>query len=155
MSRAELAKENFLNGYACAQAVFLAFSDVTGLDRGTAMKLSLPFGAGLGRLRLTCGAVSGAVAVLGSVLAKPEPDAGNKAEVYAAVQEFCRRFERENKSLNCGELLRAAGLPAETQPSPEERSAEYYRKRPCPQLVYSAAKILEETLAGLSGGKIE
>ena len=147
MSRADIAKENFLNGCACAQAVFLAFSDVTGLDRGTAMKLSLPFGAGLGRLRLTCGAVSGAVAVLGSALAKPEPDAGNKAEVYAAVQEFCRRFEKENKSLNCGELLRAAGLPAETKPSPEERTAGYYARRPCPALVYSAAKILEEYLA--------
>ena len=155
MSRADLAKENFLNGYACAQAVFLAFSDLAGMDKETAMKISLPFGGGLGRLRLTCGAVSGAAAVLGLVLAKSEVDPENKREVYAAVQAFCRRFVAENKSLNCGELLRAAGLPAETQPSPEERSAEYYRKRPCPQLVYSAAKILEETFAGLSGGKIE
>ncbi len=92
MSRAELAKANFLKGYACAQAVLLAFSDVTGLDEGTAMKISLPFGGGMGRLRLTCGTVSGAAAVLGMVLAGPGVDPANKRLGYGAVQEFSRRF---------------------------------------------------------------
>lgn len=151
MSRADIAKENFLKGYACAQAVFLTFTDVTGLDEGTAMKLSLPFGAGLGRLRLTCGAVSSAAAVLGCVFAVPGTDAANKRDVYASVQEFCRRFREKNGSLNCGELLLKAGIPAETEATPEARSADYYARRPCPGLVYSAAEILENMLreAGL------
>ena len=61
MSRADIAKQNFLKGYTCAQAVLLAFSDITGADEETAMKISLPFGGGMGRMRLTCGAVSGMV----------------------------------------------------------------------------------------------
>ena len=52
MSRADIAKENFLKGYTCAQAVLLAFSDLTHADEETAKKISLPFGGGTGRLRL-------------------------------------------------------------------------------------------------------
>ena len=65
MSRAIKAKEYFLQGYACSQAVALAFSDVIGLDEETLLKITLPFGGGLGRLRLTCGAVSGMAMVVG------------------------------------------------------------------------------------------
>ena len=57
MSRAEKAKEYFLQGYACSQAVALAFSDLLGMDEETIVKITLPFGGGLGRLRLTCGAI--------------------------------------------------------------------------------------------------
>lgn len=146
MSRADAAKEYFMKGYACAQAVLLAFSDVTGLDAETALKISLPFGGGMGRLRLTCGTVSGAVMVLGTVFSKAEINPENKKEVYAAVQEFSGRFKAENGSVVCGELLTGAHLKADTASVPEARGAEYYRKRPCPELVYSAAKILEEYL---------
>ena len=105
----------------------------------------------MGRLRLTCGTVSGAVAVLGMVLAGPGVDPANKRLVYGAVQEFSRRFTAENGSVICGELLKAAGLATDTNAVPEARSAEYYKKRPCPDLVYSAADILENCLkeAGL------
>lgn len=146
MSRADAAKEYFMNGYACAQAVLLAFSDVTGMKEETALKISLPFGGGMGRLRLTCGTVSGAVMVLGTAFSKAETDLENKKEVYAAVQEFCGRFKSENGSIICGELLTGAHLKAATDSVPEARSEEYYKKRPCPDLVYSAAKILEEYL---------
>ncbi|MBS1400759.1 MAG: C_GCAxxG_C_C family protein, partial [Clostridia bacterium] len=98
MSRADAAKEYFMKGYACAQAVLLAFSDVTGLEAETALKISLPFGGGMGRLRLTCGTVSGAVMVLGTVFSKAEINPENKKEVYAAVQEFSGRFKAENGS---------------------------------------------------------
>ena len=146
MSRADAAKEYFMKGYACAQAVLLAFSDVTGLESEIALKISLPFGGGMGRLRLTCGTVSGAVMVLGTVFSKAEINPENKKEVYAAVQEFSGRFKAENGSVVCGELLTGAHLKADIASVPEARSAEYYRKRPCPELVYSAAKILEEYL---------
>ena len=70
MSRAESAKEYFMQGYACSQAVALAFSDLLGIDEETIAKLTLPFGGGLGRLRLTCGAVSGMALVIGAVFAE-------------------------------------------------------------------------------------
>ena len=72
MSRKERAKEYFLAGYACSQAVALAFSDVMGMEEESIIKIMLPFGGGLGRLRLTCGAVSGMAAVVGCVFAKGE-----------------------------------------------------------------------------------
>ena len=89
MSRAEKAKEYFLQGYACSQAVGLAFSDVMGLNEETILKIMLPYGGGLGRLRLTCGAVSGMAAVIGMVFAKGENSPENKKQVYAIVQALC------------------------------------------------------------------
>ena len=146
MDHRELAAELFLSDCNCAQAVLEAFSDVTGLEKSFAAKLASSFGGGMGRLRLTCGTVSGAVMVLGTVFSKEEINPENKKEVYAAVQEFSGRFKAENGSVVCGELLTGAHLKADTASVPEARSAEYYRKRPCPELVYSAAKILEEYL---------
>ena len=69
IDHAERAKALFLEGYNCAQAVFCAFTDVTGLDMTTAARLSSSFGGGLGRLREVCGAVSAASMVLGLVMA--------------------------------------------------------------------------------------
>lgn len=143
MSRADIAKEYFLKGYACSQAVLLAFSDVAGLDKETAEKISLPFGGGMGRLRLTCGAVSGMEMALGLALGRTGTDPADKRAVYAAVQETAKRFGKENGSLLCGELLSGAGVAAGTDSLPEKRSDEYLKKRPCAQLVYSAAEILE------------
>ena len=139
MTRAERARENFKQGYNCAQAVMLAFADEIGLSEERAAALAKPMGAGMGRLRETCGAVSGAVLCLGLLY----PDMG-KGEMYALVQEFAGRFKEENGSYNCGELLAGAGIAAETSPSPEARTAAYYKKRPCAELVYSAARILQE-----------
>ena len=78
MSRAEKAKEYFTKGYACSQAVALAFADAVEVDERTLAKITLPFGGGMGRLRLTCGAVSGMVAVIGLVFADAENSTENK-----------------------------------------------------------------------------
>ena len=61
MDRKKLAYDLFLEGCNCSQAVFCAFSDLVGLDIDFAKKLSSGFGGGIGRLRETCGAVSGMV----------------------------------------------------------------------------------------------
>jgi C_GCAxxG_C_C family probable redox protein len=146
MSRAELAKENFMRGKTCAQAVLLAFSDLTELDEGTAMSISLPFGGGFARLRLTCGAVSGMAMAFGVIVGKSKAPLG-KNEMYAAVQELSARFQAKNGSLLCGELLRGCEISCDTSPRAEVRTEEYYRKRPCPALCYSAAEILENYLS--------
>lgn len=146
MSRADTAKEYFVKGYTCSQATLLAFSDLIGTDGEVAQKFALPFGGGMGRLRLTCGAVSGAVAAIGLISGKAGVDPENKKEVYAAVREFAERFIERNGSLICGELLTGAGVRATTEITAEPRNEEYYKKRPCPDLVFSAAEILEEYL---------
>lgn len=145
MSRGERAKEYFLNGYNCSQAVLLSFSDLTGVDENTLLRVAQPFGGGMGRLRLTCGAVSGAVMALG-LITGGRNDAAGKNEAYANVQEFTKRFTAENGSVICGELLTGKGIKAETSPNAEKRTEGYYKKRPCPELCAQAADILEEYL---------
>lgn len=146
MSRAEKAKEYFLQGYACSQAVALAFSDVCGINEGELSKIMLPFGGGLGRLRLTCGAVSGMAAVIGLTLSKAKNTPENKKQTYATVQELCGKFQVEYGSLICGELLSGMKIPVQVGGDAEPRSAEYYKKRSCADMVEFAAKILEEYL---------
>lgn len=139
MTRAEQAKNNFLQGYNCTQAVLLAFSDELGLPAETLKAIGLPLGGGMGRLRQTCGTVSGAALCVGLLF-----PGRSKAETYSIVQEIALKFQTRNGSINCGELLRGAGVCADTSPAPEARTAQYYKKRPCPDLAYDAAEILEE-----------
>ena len=146
MSRAERAKEKFLQGYACSQAVALAFCDVMGLEEEVVSKMMLPFGGGLGRLRLTCGAVSGMAAVIGMVCAKAENTPENKKETYAITQELCGKFQTETGSLICAELLSGMNVPVQVGGVAEARTSEYYRKRSCADIVALAAQIIEEYL---------
>ncbi len=151
--RGDFARANFLSGYGCAQAVLLAFADVTGLDDETAARLASSFGGGMGRMREVCGAVSGALMVLGLVEGYSEPkDAAAKSAHYARVRDFAERFkarciEREKGgSIVCRELLAAAGVPHEAGGEAEARTAAYYDKRPCPDLCAIAATIVQEML---------
>ncbi len=146
MSRAERAKAYFLEGYACSQAVALAFADVCGVDENTVKKIMLPFGGGLGRLRLTCGAVSGMSAVVGMVFAEEEKTPENKKKVYAIVQELCAKFKAACGSLICAELLAGMKVPVEVGGVAEERTANYYQKRACGDMVALAAQMLEDYL---------
>ena len=146
MSRAEKAKEYFQQGYACSQAVVLAFSDVLSVGKEELAKLSLPFGGGMGRLRLTCGAVSGVGIVLGLLFADAENTPENKKTVYAVTQELCNRFKEENGSLLCGELLSGVKIPVEVGGEAEPRTETYYKKRSCADMVAFTAGMLEDYL---------
>ena len=146
MSRAEKAKEYFLQGYNCSQAVALAFADVTGIDEKTLSKLTQPFGGGLGRLRLTCGAVSGMAVIVGLIFAESENSPENKIQTYAITRELCERFQNENGSLICADLLTGASVQVTVGGDAEKRTEAYYKKRPCADIVYSAAEILENYL---------
>ncbi len=146
MSRAERAKEYFLSGYACSQAVTLAFSDVMGLDEATIAKIMLPYGGGLSRLRLTCGTVSGMAAVVGMVFAESENTPENKKQTYAITQELCAKFKEKMGSLVCAELLTQMKVPVEIGGEAEARTEQYYRKRACGDIAALAAQILEDYL---------
>lgn len=143
MTYGEKAKQNFENGYNCAQAVLLAFSDVTGLDESMAMKLAASMGGGMGRLREVCGAVSGMFLVAGLLYAEGEVvPAEAKAAHYARVQDLAARFKAETGSYLCRELLE--GVPVTTGSAPEERTEQYYHRRPCGELCRLAADIMAE-----------
>ena len=145
MDHAKRARELFLEGYNCAQAVTCAFDDLTGLDRETAARLSSSFGGGMGRLREVCGTVSGALLVLGMLCGYSDPkDPAAKIEHYHLVQEFARRFREINGTIICRELL--AGVKTKPGNEPEERTAEYYATRPCLRHAGEAAAIVEEML---------
>ncbi len=145
LSKGEEAKRLFLSGHNCAQSVFLAFAKELNLDEKTALKLSAGFGGGMGRLREVCGAVSAIFMVLGMKYASDNPaDHAQKAKLYARVQELANRFKAENGSIICRELLSLP--PGPQDPTPQERTPQYYRLRPCPEKVANAARILEEYL---------
>lgn len=151
-SRKEIAMELFEEGYNCAQSVFLAFEDMYEMDRKTALKLSSSFGAGMGRLREVCGSVSGMFMVAGMLYGYDDPKATDvKTAHYARIQELAADFEAQNRSIVCRELL---GLNVKKQePTPEARTEEYYKKRPCKELVGMAAEIMEQYVVANSFDK--
>ena len=142
MTRREKAENLFLEGYNCSQAVAIAFEDLHGISCGTIARLSSSVGGGMGRLREVCGSVSGMFMVAGLLYGYDDPKAKEeKADHYARIQKLAEDFSTENGSIVCRELL---GLTEKKQePTPEARTAEYYKKRPCKELVGMAAEIME------------
>ncbi len=145
MTKPEQAKELFLAGHNCAQAVLCTFCEELGMDKDTARTASACFGGGLGGQREICGAVSAMCMALSLKYAPKDPtDHAAKATFYKRIQDACNTFKQENGSIICRELL---GLSQAQQPAPQPRNAAYYQKRPCPDKVKSAAEILEKFLA--------
>ncbi|MBR2007367.1 MAG: C_GCAxxG_C_C family protein [Alistipes sp.] len=143
--RAMRAKELFLEGYNCAQSVFLAYCDLTPFDEKIAATVAAPFGGGMGRLREVCGAVSGMTMVAGFLHPNFDPaDSQSKKENYAVVQELAEKFRKENGAIVCRELLGLAQKKDEPTPSP--RTEEYYKRRPCAEYVAIAARIVGEKI---------
>ena len=146
MTKGDIAFENFNKGMNCAQSVLLAFREETGLEEETLLKLSLPFGGGMGRLRLTCGAVTGMIMAYGLIKGVGTvPTHDEKMDNYKGVQFLTDEFKKLNRgTIICAELL---GLKEpEGTFVPEVRTEEYYKKRPCGELCRIAAEILESYL---------
>ena len=129
MSRGDKAYELFMSGYNCTQSVVGAFADRIGMDFDTAVKFGSGFGGGVGRLREVCGTFSGAVIVIDMLYGYSDPkNVKAKAELYSRIQELAAQFRKDNGSLICKEA----------------RTAEYYKKRPCPELCRYSANMVEE-----------
>ncbi len=145
MTHGEKANAYFKQGYNCAQAVTLAFAEEMGLEPDQAAKMASSFGGGLGRLREVCGCVSGMALAAGALCGYSDPNAKEeKAEHYALIQKLAGEFKERNGSIICRELL--AGINEDTNPVPEARTDSYYKKRPCAELAYVAAEILEKEM---------
>lgn len=142
-SRSELAMSFFKEGYNCSQSVFMTFCDEYNMDCEMALRISSSFGAGMGRLREVCGAVTGMFMAAGMIFGYSDPQNHDlKTEHYKRIQYLAKEFEEKNRSIVCRELL---GLGSgKDSPVPELRTAEYYKKRPCVELVGMAAEIMDK-----------
>ena len=144
MTKSELARNYFLKGANCAQAVLCAFAPECGLDEEQAMRIASGFGGGMGRMREVCGAVSGMILVADHLCGYTSfTDKEAKDAHYALIQQLAGSFRQENGSIICRELL--DNPPSDPNPSP--RTAQYYAERPCARFVMLAAKILDDYIA--------
>lgn len=142
---AEKAVSLFSQGLNCAQSIFAAFCDVTGVDEELARCLSSSFGGGMGRMREVCGTCTGMFMVAGILYGHgTETDNSLKAEHYKRIQYLADEFRKEHGTIICRDLLK--GLAVTSRPTPEKRTEQYYKVRPCVKFVRTAAEILDRYL---------
>lgn len=146
LKHSQIAANYFKNGYNCAQSVFLTYAKDFGITEDMALKLSSSFGGGMGRLREVCGAVSAMFMVAGLAKGYTEPNNDTlKAEHYKRIQELTKQFKEKHGTIICRELLGETD-GKDTSFVPSKRTAEYYTKRPCEQLIKDACEILDEKI---------
>lgn len=145
MNTAEIAYARHTEGYNCAQSVLAAYASALGLEETAAMKVSTGFGGGLGRLGSVCGAVSGAVMVLGLKYGMTAgADAQAKDRTYTLVRELAAQFKARHGVLDCRDLLGCDLNTAEGMQLARERKL---FETLCPKLIISATEILDGLLA--------
>lgn len=142
ISREARALDYFRQGYNCSQSVFAAFADICGLTEETALKLSSPLGAGIGRMREVCGTFCGLSMLAGSLYGNTSPAPDEKEKIFSLVQTLAASFRQEFGTLYCRELLGLSPeqVTAET-PRPGDRTAAYYAERPCERCVAFCARL--------------
>ena len=147
--RGDRARDFFLQGYNCCQAVLLAFADILeneGLDEKMIKAIGSGFGGGFARMREVCGSFSGCTVMAGFIRPAVSPGMDERKANYALVQEMAASFrERNGGSIVCAELLGLRDRKPES-PAPSERTAEFYKKRPCPEIIRNAAVIVAEKM---------
>ena len=151
--RIRKAEELFMQGFNCSQSVVAAFADIYGYTEEQALRMSAGFGGGIGRLRLSCGAFNALALLAGLDCGSVTPgDREGKSYNYKVVQELAARFKEEHGSLICAELLKLRQTPSVGGKAEQlsylasERTAEYYKTRPCVKQIISAARIYSEYL---------
>lgn len=158
LSATEKAEAYFKSGFNCAQSVFAAYADRYGIDETTALKLSASFGGGFGRMREVCGCVSGMAMIAGLETGSAKKhDAEGKAYNYEVMQHLAEEYKKiSGGSIICRELLAlnntktggTAPGSLESDSQPTERTEEYYKKRPCINLIKDTCIIIERELFG-------
>lgn len=143
-SRQEIASKAFMQGFNCAQSICLAFEDKLELDRETIIGIASGFGSGIGRMQRSCGVVTGATLVLGSLYGKDYlAEAQQRETVYKKIQQFTNEFEGEHGSTICLDLL---GVDINTEEGYLEASDNHYFENKCKKYVIKAVEILDDLL---------
>ncbi len=144
MNKIEQAVSCFKEGFNCAQAVFSIYSKEYGLDQKVALKVSCGFGAGMGCMAETCGAVTGAYMVIGLKYGRSDIlDLLAKEKTYKFVREFSEKFKSRNGSVVCKELL---GVDISTTEGMKVAKQKNIHDTCCPKFVKDAVEIIEEML---------
>lgn len=137
----ELASDRFAHGFNCAQSILAAFAADHGMSTEAALRLAAPFGGGLGRAGEVCGALSGALMVLGLRYATDRPE--DKDAIYRITREFMAEFQQQHGAVLCRELV---GFDIATPEGLQAARAHKVFAEVCPLLVASTAKALERYL---------
>ena len=145
MERQQIAYECFKEGYNCCQAVVMAFADDLPIEKDLLLKITSAFGGGFARTRNLCGAVAGIGMVLGLLKDNLGNVADDKMDIYQRVRSLTDKFEEDNGSILCGELLKNIKHITKDY-VPSERTAEYYAVRPCVKFILDATKLTEDYL---------
>jgi C_GCAxxG_C_C family probable redox protein len=142
MTKSEKALEYFNDSYNCSQSVLTPFSQELGLSENDCLKVACAFGGGMGRQQHTCGAVTGALMVLGMKYGKAfGDDESKKVKTYAKTVEFFKAFESKHGSINCKELLQGLNMNDEADMM-KIRELNLFRVK-CDKYVADAVEILE------------
>ena len=144
MSKAEKAKGQFEKGFSCAPAVLSTYSEQFGLGKELALKIACGFGGGIGGTGRTCGAVTGAIMVIGLQKGQADlADEESRQTTHKLVKKFIDRFTAVHGSVECRELIGYdLSDPAGLRLARENKVFE----NKCPSFVYDSACILEDVL---------
>ena len=145
MKKSEKALSYFNNSFNCAQSVFTTFGPELGLTEDECLKIACAFGAGMGKQQHVCGAVTGALMVLGARFGKAKNDPESKKDLtYSKADEFLNRFKAKNDSITCKELLRGLNMnnPDELKKINELRLFE----TSCEKYIQDAVEIIENMI---------
>lgn len=145
MTRTERALSLFQNGANCSQAVFASFAEDLGVPEEKALMIASGFGGGMGRMSLTCGAVTGAFMALGLKEGFFScEDKESKEKIYRRIREFGDAFSAIHGSIGCRELL---GFDISTPGGYQGARDSGVFRTLCPRFVQSAVDIVEKMLA--------
>lgn len=140
MTHADRALALFREGFSCSQAVFAAYAEDFGLPRDMALRIAQPFGGGIGRTGDWCGAVTGALMVMGLKYGRVRAgDTAAKDKTYALVREFVRRFREGHGTVRCNDLL---GCDIGTPEGEKAIAARNLHATVCEDVVREATEIL-------------
>lgn len=141
MTRTEKARELFSQGFNCSQAVFSVFAEKYGLSEQLALKIGCGFGGGM-RNGEICGAVSGAVMVIGLRFGHSlAEDSDKKSLCYEKTREFTNAFKRKNNSIVCRDLL---GCDIYVGNCMQEAAEKGLFRTVCVDMICDAIQLLEE-----------
>ena len=146
MTRQEDARLYFANGFACSQAVFTAFGKEMGLTEEQCLKIGCAFGAGMARQQLTCGAVTGALMVLGLVYGRGLEDTyAKKPLTYEKANQFFTEFKKRFDSIECKTLLHGLNMNDPEDLKKIKELGLFHTS--CPKYVRNAVEIVEGILS--------
>jgi C_GCAxxG_C_C family probable redox protein len=146
MERSETARDLFLSGNNCAQSVLLSFAPDLDLSRESALRIAAGFGGGMGKLQGTCGAVTGAIMVLGLLQGKySENNESLKSETYSLVKKLDLRFKETFGTTSCADLT---GCDLNTAEGSERFKTEKVMEKVCAACVSRAVEVVESIKPG-------